>query len=184
MKILDDIFDRRFLDDLTHRLSHSAWYPNNIANRKTWPYGEVGSHRIFGEQFFERQSRDIIHYGSDVKLSHLLLDCFYAIERRVKKDLVIQEIAGNLQFPGMDGSNHRDTLGGRDDLFSYIMMLSSDPGEGGEFINVTTNQTVPFLHGRVIEITSEDIHRGMSFTTKDKIRFSVKFVATETLTNN
>ena len=182
MRVFDNIFDRRYLDELVSKLSHSPWYPNNIANRSTWPYGETGSHCIFGEQFFERKSLDIINYGSNVALSHELIDCFYAITRKAEKNLVLQEIAGNLQFAGMNGSDHRDTLGGiTDDIFSYILMLSADPGTGGAFVNETENKVIPFKHGRGNEIEGHAVHRGLAFETEHKPRYSVKFVGLDNL---
>ena len=49
MKIFDDIFDKRFLDEFTNKLRYANWYPTNISNRTTWPYGEKGTHRLLGD---------------------------------------------------------------------------------------------------------------------------------------
>jgi len=186
MKIHDNIFDKRFLVSLTHKLSMSPWYPNNIANRNTWPYGDNGSHKILGEIFYQRKNLDIIEYSKNIDLAYELVDCFYPIKRRAQKQLVLQLIAGNLQFCGMDGTTHTDGIGIEKDVWSYILMLGDDvePGQGGDFINESTTQTVPYQFGRVIEIDAYERHKGMAFTVPNKCRYSIKFVGIDNLISN
>ena len=179
MKIYDDIFDKRFLDEFTNRLRFANWYPTNIANRSTWPYGEKGTHRLLGDILFTRINYDKIEYSNDRNLSFETIDMFYAISTAVQRKMTLQQIATNLQFMGMDGTNHIDTLNPNTEEYSYVLMLSDDyvsSEEGGEFVNETVGQTVPYRYGRTIEFKTSDNHRGLAFKTPHVARYSVKFV--------
>ena len=97
----------------------------------------------------------------------------------VQRKMTLQQIVTNLQFMGMDGTNHIDTLNPDTEEYSYVLMLSDDHvsgEEGGEFINETVGQTVPYRYGRTIEFKTSDNHRGLAFKTPHVARYSVKFV--------
>ena len=110
MKVFDDIFDKRFLDEFANKLRYTNWYPTHISNRTTWPYGEKGTHRLLGDVLFRRKSFDKIDYGKDKDLSFQTIDMFYAIRKAVQRKMILQQIATNLQFMGMDGTNHSDVI--------------------------------------------------------------------------
>jgi len=171
----DDIFDKKFLDDISNELIKAPWYATNVANRKSWPYGEMGSHRLLGDLFFYRHNFDDIRYNTNRNLSNTFVNSFYAITKRLNKNLRLMECVTNLQFKGMDGSIHID---GRDDQTAYILMLSNEVAEniGGEFINETMNITVPYKYGRVIEITASDNHKANAFSEPHIARMSVKWL--------
>ena len=62
---------------------------------------------------------------------------------------------------GMDGTNHTDVITENVEEYSYILMLSDDfvdANEGGEFVNATLSETVPYKYGRVVEIKTSDVH--------------------------
>ena len=182
MRYIDDIFDKRCFNETIEKLRNTAWYPNNVANSYTWPYYETGTHKLLGDVFFERRSLDHIHYSETNKdLSLELVDAFYAIMKRFERKLVLQGIYSNLQFMGMDGTTHTDST--HDDDFAYIWMLGDSDvnNEGGEFVNVTRDEVVPYKFGRVIEITAKDEHYGKAFTTPFKCRMSFKFVGTNNI---
>jgi len=182
MTVFDDIFDRRYLVELAHKLSKEPWYPNNIANRYTWPYGDKGAHKLLGSIYFDRKDLDIIEYSSNLSLSYELIDIYYKIIERAHRKLMLKEIKTNLQFMGMDGANHCDST--LENEVGYILMLSDEdiePDEGGQFINETLNETVEFKQGRVIEFNPFDEHRGLAFNTPHKCRFSIKFLGTQNL---
>jgi hypothetical protein len=182
MKYIDDIFDKRYLDETVQKLKHTAWYPTNVANSYTWPYYEKGSHKLLGDVFFERKSIDVIKYSvTNPDLSYELIDAYYAIMRRFERKLVLQGIYSNLQFMGMDGTPHEDST--HEDDYAYIWMLGDEDvdNEGGEFVNVTKDEIVPYKYGRVIEIRAKDTHYGKAFTTPFKCRMSFKFVGTDDL---
>ena len=54
-----------------------------------------------------------------------------------------------------------------------------DDNQGGEFINHTLEETVPFRYGRVIEFETHQLHRGMAFKIPNVARYSLKFVGKE-----
>ena len=179
MKVFDDIFDKRFLDEFANKLRYTNWYPTNISNRTTWPYGEQGTHRLLGDVLFRRKSFDKIEYGKDKDLSFQTIDMFYAIRKAVQRKMILQQIATNLQFMGMDGTNHSDVIDPNVEEYSYVLMLSDEyvsSEEGGEFVNDTVGETVPYRYGRTIEFKTSDKHRGLAFKTPHIVRYSIKFV--------
>ena len=54
-----------------------------------------------------------------------------------------------------------------------------DYNQGGEYINQTLEETVPFRYGRVIEFETHQLHRGMAFKIPNVARYSLKFVGKE-----
>ena len=53
-KIIDNQFDQQYLYNIYQALNDELDYKaNNIANRKTWPFGDSGSHRLLGCTLFE-----------------------------------------------------------------------------------------------------------------------------------
>jgi hypothetical protein len=171
----DDIFDKKYLDEITSQLILAPWHAHNVANRNSWPYKERGSHRLLGDTFFRRLSEDNIEYNSNRTLSNSFIDAFKAINQRLKKDLRLIECSTNLQFKSMDGTFHVD---GRDDEVAHILMLSNEIVEniGGEFINQTMNVTVPYKYGRVVTITASDVHRANAFNEPHIARISIKWL--------
>lgn len=175
MRYLDDIFDKRFSDELSHKLRLCDWQASNVANRITWPFGTKGSHILLGISFLQYIDDYKYHYYEE-KFSFHLIDAFQQITKRFNRKLCLKEISGNLQFKGMDGTIHKD---GDSDEFAYIYMLSDETireNYGGEFYNQTLNKSVPFFQGRVIEIKASDLHCGMAFNQENICRFSIKFV--------
>ena len=182
MRVFDNIFDKKFLDDFSYKLRYTTWNTYNIANRKTWPYGEKGTHRLLGNVLFDRKSIDIIKYHDDLELSYEAIKMFYAIQAKSNKNLQLEQIITNCQFMGMDGTNHTDVIDSKAKEYSFILMLCDeiiDDNQGGEFINQTLEETVPFRYGRVIEFETHDLHRGMSFKEPHIVRYSLKFVGKE-----
>ena len=131
MRYIDDIFDKRYLDETIQKLKHTAWYPTNVANSYTWPYYEKGTHKLLGDVFFERRSIDVIKYNlTNTDLSYELIDAYHAIMRRFERNFVLQGIYSNLQFKDMDGTPHIDSPHEND--YAYIWML----GDYNDFINI------------------------------------------------
>ncbi len=180
MKIFDDIFDDLYLRDLAIKVVESNVQSNNIAGRHTWPYGHKGNHKLMGTTLFERHNLSLITYDqANYNLAHYLIDPFYHILARVKKMMVLNLISTNIQFMGMEGTDHTDST--HPDDYSFILMLSDEDthGEdiGGHFVNETKNETVPFKHGRVVMFNCTDKHRGQAFTKPNIARMSVRWLA-------
>jgi len=179
IKIHDDVFDKKWVDDLAYHLSTNvSWIADNIAGRNSWPYGHHGTHRLMGRTFYRYNNRkDVTIYQKE---------CFEDLAKAIEHlnpNFELVEIFANMQFMGMNGSFHKDTNNGDPNYKVYIMMLTSDnlPNEyiGGEFI-VKDGDVVPFKQGRVIEFSGDVIHKGMAFNIPNTPRFSIKFGGYET----
>jgi hypothetical protein len=177
IKIHDNIFDRKWLDEVTDRLIEAPWYANNTANNDTWPYGRQGTHRILGDCFFDRQSENHIRYNqTDLEFGNALINSFDHIQHKVGRKMRLIEIFTNLQFAGMDGTIHVD---GSSNQSAFILMLSNEhhpENIGGGFYHKPTDTTVDYKYGRLIEITASDAHKGLAFTKPYVARMSVKYL--------
>jgi Rps23 Pro-64 3,4-dihydroxylase Tpa1-like proline 4-hydroxylase len=80
----------------------------------------------------------------------------------------------------MDGTNHIDSADERD-LVHMLMLADEDvkDDEGGEFINATQDETVPYKFGRLIEFNANDEHRGMPINKPYVCRMSIRYVGTD-----
>ena len=177
MKIHKDIFDKKWLDELSYSLMDEPWFASNIANRKTWPYGLKGTHLLLGQNYFKRIDIDHINYGKNLSITNNLIASFSAIENRLNQKMELQEIATNLQFHGMDGTLHKDSH--HEDDYTFILTISNElitEDMGGEFHHQPTETLVPFKFGNVIEIKGLDFHRGLAFKKPYIPRISVKYV--------
>lgn len=179
MKYFDDIFDDLYLRQLSQKVIESNCKSNNIAGRHTWPYGHKGNHKLMGSTLFERHNLSVIHYDqANYELANQLIDPVYQIAMRMKQLPVLRLISTNIQFMGMEGTDHTDSV--HPDDWSYILMLADEDthGEdiGGHFINETQNVTVPFKHGRVVCFPCTDMHRGQAFTKPNIARLSVRWL--------
>ena len=67
MEYFDNFFDKVFIDTLAHKLMSSKWSADNTANRNSWPYNKMGSHKFLGQTFFTRKSDHIFIQPSVLK---------------------------------------------------------------------------------------------------------------------
>ena len=76
MNYHDNLFDKKFLDELSYKLINSAWYANNAANRKSFPKGEYGSHLLLGQLIFKRFAVSLASFklSCPVKLLGSIID--------------------------------------------------------------------------------------------------------------
>lgn len=176
LKIHEDVFDKKWLDDLAYNLMNGPWYCNNIANAKTWPYGLTGTHLLFGNVYFMRFNENKIDYNNNKAMSINLIKAFDAIQMKVKREMKLMEISTNLQFKDMNGTLHTD---GTKEQSVFILMLSNKnimEDIGGEFYHQPTDTFVTFEHGKLIEQNGVDLHKGLAFNKPFVPRMSVKFV--------
>ena len=174
--VYENVFDNSWIASLSSNLVKQGWFADNIANRKTWPYKESGSHRLLGATFFYRHNENNITYNTNKELSLSLVDAFFHIQKVVKKNIFLKEISANLQFKGMDGTPHID--GGPDD-YAYILLLCNEKlpkNIGGEFIHLPSKRKVPFESGKLIEINAVDKHHALSFNKPHYARMSIKWM--------
>jgi hypothetical protein len=177
IKVHDNLFDYLYVVELANRmLLNMSWKANNLANRYTYPYELTGTHRLLGNTLFLKKSDTNIDFNPDINFTKEIMKHFDFIRFKTNnKDLDLREIMCNLQFVGMDGTLHTD--GGNDDI-SFILMLCNDrvpPDSGGEFCHDATKQKIPFVNGRLIEITASDLHCGLAFNKPSLTRLSIKW---------
>jgi|TARA_B110000285_G_scaffold204000_1_gene240609 hypothetical protein len=181
IRIHDNIFDKKWCDEVTDALLNGPWYANNVANARSWPYGETGTHRLMGDCFFHRHADNHIRYNeSNKQLGESLINSFGRIIESTHP-MKLEEIYTNLQFVGMDGTEHRD---GAPNQTAFILMLSNEHHSeniGGGFYHAPTDTTVDYKYGRVVEITASDSHKGMAFDIPHVTRMSVKYLGTNTI---
>lgn len=177
IKIHDNIFDQKWIVEISSQLLKEGWTANNVANRNTFPYQESGTHRLLGKTFFLRQSHDnIIYDHTNMNLCQNLINAFDHIRRISDRNMQLMEITGNLQFKDMDGSFHRD---GFENQKAFILMLNNEQlpkNIGGAFIHKPTNKKISFQAGRLIEIAANDLHRADAFNKPYFARMSIKWV--------
>ena len=141
IRIHDNVFDQKWIIELSSQLLKEGWTANNVANRNTFPYQESGTHRLLGKTFFLRQSHDnIIYDHTNMNLCQNLINAFDHIRRISDMNMQLMEITGNLQFKDMDGSFHRD---GFENQRAFILMLNNEQlpkNIGGAFIHKPTNK--------------------------------------------
>jgi len=77
MKVYDDFFDERFLNNLYYNLLlKGSWNTNSVANRYSWPFGDKGDGRALGIKFFNRVNNNIIEYSSNFNDCCDLIRCY------------------------------------------------------------------------------------------------------------
>ena len=168
-KVFDDWFDKRFVYDLSDRISFklNCFHFRNIANINTWPYGTKGSHRFMGCTLFERENLNRI------TTLHEEAPTFFNIFERIQKNLNIgyylKSIDINIQHSGCHGTSHID--GGDED--QTIMLMSNcewNSEWGGKFQMLNNSGDVieehDYVPGRVIVFPGNVPHRGLGVDEK------------------
>jgi hypothetical protein len=161
IKIYDNIFDKEylyFIDRYVHSMKFSA---TNIANRKTVPYGNSGSHKLFGTSFFHRESiNDILVF--DQKNFPTFYEMFNLIQNQLNKSFILWTCKLNLQHSGCNGTFHTDFSPNEDRGKYSLMVFTNSEWEkewGGEFeIN---NEKIDYVPGRVVLFDGSIPHRGL-----------------------
>ena len=124
--VIDDRFDKKYLYDLFSVVEELQYKATNITNRKTWPFGYKGTHRLMGALVFNRLSVNrILHLHPSA--SHFF-DLFEQIENILGQQYFLSTIDVNLQHSGNHGSIHNDNAGYTHtimfgDLLVILMML-------------------------------------------------------------
>ena len=107
-KVIDDAFDQKYLWEFFQNHIFDLGYKfTNIANRKTVPYGNIGSHRLLGETIFSRSGiNEITRFNS--KHFPDYYSQFRMLESIIKQQYYLSQISVNLQPYGVDGTCHSD----------------------------------------------------------------------------
>lgn len=177
--VYDGLFDDLYLHQLDSMMNDTIGvYPNNIANRTSWPMGYEGSHRLLGRVLFDRKSSNritILHPSCQ-----WFFDIFERIEGVIGREFYLSQIMVNLQPTGCHGTTHVDSS--NDKEFTIIMMTTPkwDLSWGGQFqlINMDGTEVVEeqdYVPGRVLVVPSTHPHRGLGPTQPNVYRTSVVF---------
>ena len=187
-EVYDDKFDSLYLHELfEHTIARLPYNFTNIANRNTFPYGFVGSHRLVGSNVF---MRDGINHITHIDMENFeeLYKMYEAIEGILKERFFLSNISVNLQAKGMDGTCHADAAQGDDD--EYTILVMSNPVWEKEWgpasfqlleeydNNARVIEEHEYVPGRVLLIPSPHPHRGIAPIVPYVYRTSIVFRVT------
>ena len=175
--VIDNLFDELFIQEISNHVLNIRVSCNNIANRKTYPYGLEGTHRLFGTTLFSRQS--VNHINKLEPECELFFPILKRIEEVIDLDLYCNEISLNSQLFGQDGTEHTDSEYGNDDL-TIIQFTTANwkPSYGGQFELIKPKgetEVYEYIPGRIIIFPSHIPHRGLSPTEPYQVRTSIAY---------
>lgn len=180
-QVIDGLFDELYIHQLDSMIREIPVYTNNIANRSTWPFGNEGSHRLYGNMLFHRKSLNnitILHESTNT-----FFEVFEMLEQKLNTHFYLSQISLNIQHTGCDGTTHCDS----DDNTHYTIMLMTNsiwkPEWGGQFQLTSDDGEIvieehEYKPGRVIIIPSTHPHRGLGPKEKYVYRSTVVFRVT------
>jgi hypothetical protein len=161
IKIYDNIFDKEYLYSIDRRIHSIPCSANNIANRKTIPYGNTGTHRLLGSTMFHRTSINNINY-CDHNNFPVFFELFKLIEDELNVNFLLWTCKVNLQHSGCNGTIHTDaSKNTKEGKYSLMLFTNADWEKewGGEFeIN---NEKIDYVPGRLILFDGSIPHRGL-----------------------
>ena len=185
-KIYDNVFDAQYLNELYLILDSELKYnPSNTANRKSYPYGHTGSHKLFGHNLLVRRGINNISYF-DNQYGKNFISLFYFLCNLKKIDpnkTYLDRISVNLQHSGCNGTLHRD---GKLEDKAYTFMIFANPiwkkKWGGQFSIWSDDESemleeVEYKAGRVVIFPAHLPHKGLGAKSKYPYvyRYSIVF---------
>jgi len=188
--VIDDRFDQKYLYDLFSVVEELKYRATNVANRRTWPFGYKGTHRLMGATVFNRLSINRI-LQLHPSASHFF-DLFEQIENILGEQYFLSTIDVNLQHSGNHGSIHIDTNTGGCSYTHTIMFYPNPEWKkkwGGEFEIYSEDgkkvvEEYDYIPGRIILFESSHPHRGLGPKIEygDVYRYSIAFRGSPILT--
>lgn len=180
-KIIDNLFDDLYIHQIDTLVKNIPVCCNIIANRTTVPFGQQGSHRLFGQTIFDRKSLNnitILH-----KDAQTFFEMFELIEGKLNKKFYLSQISLNLQHTNCDGVTHCDS--NNPDDYTIIVMTNAKwvSSWAGQFQLTSKNgeeviEEYEYIPGRIIVAPSIHPHRGLGPTEKYVYRSTVVFRVT------
>ena len=150
-QVIDGIFDQLYIHQVDSLIRDIPLSTNNIANRKTWPYGNEGSHRLLGQILFDRSS--INNIKTLKPETETFFKMFEVIEDKLKAYFYLSQISLNVQHSGCDGTTHCDSP---DSYDHTILLMTNSIWEkewGGQFQLIENDKVIEeheYVPGRVI----------------------------------
>lgn len=175
--VIDGFFDNEYLYEIYNLICETPVTITNIANRKTFPYGYEGTHRLMGTTIFARSNFnrvDVLHPSSKI-----FFDIFEGISERIKNELYLEGIYTNVQHTGCNGTTHID--GSNDDEYTIIVLTNPvwDESWSGEFQVMKDFETVIETHkyvpGRIIILPGNQPHRALGPKKEYVYRTSIAY---------
>lgn len=161
-KVYDNLFDLPFRLKVEKHLSELPVSAINIANGESYPYGMYGSHRLFGENIFERT--DINHTSNLMKDCDIYFSMLKHIEDHHEIRYYLKRIDFNLQHSFCDGTSHIDGKNGEETIM-YMVNNEWDKDWSGQFQILNDDDEIieehEFVPGRVLIFPSHIPHRGL-----------------------
>lgn len=177
VQIWDNLIDDQFLLDLDQTSNHWSWHYANIANAKSWPYKQKGSHTFW--------ISNILHPSiPNFEIPPIVQDLYdHIICNVVKRPFKLHQIQANGQSLGQDGTVHIDhpsNSGG------YTLMLfinhKWDSSWGGEFqiLEELNNDSkiinsIQYNPGRILLFEGDIPHRALGPKVPSILRKSLVF---------
>tara|TARA_B100000214_G_scaffold163245_1_gene117072 strand:+ start:176 stop:730 length:555 start_codon:yes stop_codon:yes gene_type:complete len=161
-QIYDNWIDGEYLHSLARLIeSIDSLSFDNIANRKSWPYGQKGSHRLMGSTIFSRSGLnrvEVLHPKASK-----FFDIFESIEDLSQKKYFLSQIQINVQHSGCDGTTHID---GQDPQKTIMLMSNAiwQDEWGGKFQLLENDKVIEeydYIPGRLLIFPSKISHRGL-----------------------
>jgi len=174
VQVIDSIFDKEYIVEMRKALDNVPHRPTNIANRITWPYGNVGTHKILGSTLYKKKSK-YVHVTTGPEI---FMEAFEHIANTVlKKEFELQAIRTNMQVLAMDSSFHSDG-----DAKTLLLFATDEWHKdwGGEFEIIVDEETsktekIDYVPGRVIYFDGNIRHRGLAPLVPNVYRYSVAY---------
>lgn len=158
--IYDNVFDDRYVRELNEICDNLPNKPGNRANRKTFPYGDVGTHNIMGAMLYKRYSKHVFESTCPLEL----LKAFqHLADNVIRQNLDLWAIHSNLQSKSMDGTIHADKSPNVM-IFTTADWKKSWGGEFQLFDPATPElvETVEYVPGRVVFFDGTIPHRALA----------------------
>jgi hypothetical protein len=175
--VIDGFFDHEYLYEIYNQICDMPVCITNVANRKTFPYGHEGTHRLMGETIFSRSSVnriDTLHPSSKI-----FFDIFEGISERIQNSLYLAGIYTNVQHNGCNGTTHTD--GRNDNEYTIIVMTNPvwDDSWSGEFQVMhdfeTVLETYKYVPGRIVIVPGNQPHRALGPKKEYVYRTSIAY---------
>ena len=172
VQIWDNLLDDRFLLDLDQESNFYNWHLSNVANKKSYPTGQKGSHLLWGVTFnSENCPENIINFYK------------YLSDYILKEKYKLESIQLNGQSMGQKGTVHIDN--GYNDGKKTLMVFINSKWKskwGGDFQlleeyndNAKIIKSIKYVPGRVILFDGNIPHRGLSPTKSNILRKSLAY---------
>ena len=169
VQIWDDLIDDKFLLDLDEESNFWDWHLSNVANRKSFPYGNKGSH-LFWSIIFDPPKKAPIE----------TLDLYSYMSKNYLQDKFdLKMVQLNGQSLGQNGTAHLDIVDYEKDNYTLMLFLNykwkKEWGGEFQFLSSTNNnfqilKSLPFIPGRMIFFKGNIPHRGLAPTEPYIIR--------------